>query len=179
MLGFMRWFCLLLLAVPPVLAGGEIYRWVDEDGTVIYSDQPHPAAEKLDLPELLTIPAQRLPPPETEPPPGPPPYEDIAIVEPADDETIRDNAGNITVRASLTPRLRSELGHRLVLYMDGILYGEPAVSPEFNLTNVDRGSHSVAVAVVDEDGSELLRSTSVTFHLMRVSILLPASPGGN
>jgi hypothetical protein len=43
---------LLLLAVTP-LAAGELYKWVDEDGTVHFSDRkPADGAERVDLEPL-------------------------------------------------------------------------------------------------------------------------------
>lgn len=46
------------LAIAVLAAGvahGEVYRWVDEDGTVHYSDEPHEGddeAEQVDIPEV-------------------------------------------------------------------------------------------------------------------------------
>ena len=48
----------LLLAAS--LALPQAYRWVDEDGVVHYSDQPHPGAEEV---ELERAPAINMPAP--------------------------------------------------------------------------------------------------------------------
>ena len=42
-------FTLLLLVCSLAVAATTVYRWVDEDGVVHYSDQPHPNAEKLQV----------------------------------------------------------------------------------------------------------------------------------
>jgi chaperonin cofactor prefoldin len=51
---------LLSLALP---ARGEMYKYVDEKGRVTYSNKPIKGGHKVDLPELSTMPAPRLPPP--------------------------------------------------------------------------------------------------------------------
>ncbi len=46
---------LLLAVLVAPLAQAEVYRWVDEDGTVHYSDEPHEGgdkAEQVDVPEV-------------------------------------------------------------------------------------------------------------------------------
>lgn len=56
----MRIFLLLcsgfLLALPVY---AEIYKQVDENGRVTYSNQPMKGAKKVDLPELSTVPGQK------------------------------------------------------------------------------------------------------------------------
>ena len=53
---FLIFGCGLLAAVPAL---GEIYKQVDENGRVTYSNQPTKGAKKLDLPELSTLPTQK------------------------------------------------------------------------------------------------------------------------
>lgn len=48
--------CGFLLALP---AQAEIYKHVDENGRVTYTNQPMKGAKKVDLPELSTIPGQK------------------------------------------------------------------------------------------------------------------------
>ena len=57
--------------------------------------------------------------------------------------------------------------------MDGQPIGQGA-STSATLTNVDRGSHTIAAAVVDADGNQVAKADPVTFTLHRVSKLLPA-----
>ena len=51
--------------------------------------------------------------------------------------------------------------------------GEPSTSTSFSFTNVDRGTHTLAVAVVDGDGKELIRSATTTFHMLRAAVGAP------
>jgi hypothetical protein len=159
---------LVLLTTTPVLA--DVYRTVDEDGNVIFTDQPSPGAERIEIRKIPTIeaPPPRLLEEEAQAPalPEPPGYSKLEITFPVDDTSVRDNAGNVTVNVSLEPALSPN--DKLVLYMDGAKAQEGA-SPQFSLANVDRGIHSLSVAVVDKDGSELKRSNTVSFTLHRIS----------
>ncbi len=65
----------------------------------------------------------------------------------AEDETIRDNAGNVQIEAAITPPLRSD--HRLLLVLDGTPTEVEAVNGVFELSNVDRGTHTAGARAVD------------------------------
>jgi len=173
----MRIFLLLLILLPAIPLMAEVYRSVDEDGNVTFSDEPTPGAEWIEIRELPTIktPPPRLLEEETGAavPTSPLEYSKLEITFPVDDTSVRDNAGNVTVNVSLEPALNPD--DRLVLYMDGVKAQEGA-SPQFSLANVDRGTHSLSVAVVDKDGKELKRSNTVSFTLLRHSVQHPQPP---
>ena len=100
-------------------------------------------------------------------------YQKLEIISPADDETVRENAGNVNVTVGLIPNLRVDLGHRLVLFVDGPQrFQAVSTSPQFQFTNLDRGTYTLRAAVVDPKGKEIASSKPSTFHLLRVSILL-------
>lgn len=163
-------FCLLLPVLAP--AHADIYRSVDKDGNVVFSDQPSEGAKKIEVQDAQTI---KLPPAgkfKYQPPATPPAprYTGVAVVQPADDQPVRQNDGNITVQVSVTPALKS--GDVVSLLMDGKeVASGPATS--FTLKNVDRGSHTLQARVQGSDGKVWSSSTSVTFHLLRHSIIKP------
>lgn len=173
---FMRLFIYTVLITFAAAASADVYRSVDEDGNIIYSDTPSEGAEKIDLREAQTVESQpgtesfQYEPPESDPPPR---YKEVAITSPQNDESIRANSGNITIRMSVNPSLRP--GDSLVLTMDGkeIASGR---STSVSLENVDRGTHSLSARVVGRDGKSLVSSDPVKFHLMRHSIQHP-KPG--
>ncbi len=86
------------------------------------------------------------------------------VVSPAMDAPLRDNTGNVNVQISVEPFLLS--GHRLRLLMDGVSVGE-ATSPNFFLPNVDRGTHTLVVEVIDPEGAVLQSAAASTFHMQR------------
>jgi len=173
MLDCMRWaFAFLLPLVLAVACGADVYKWVDEDGNTIYSDEPHPEAEKL---ENVEIPVVDFPEPAAPPRAREaerkerraPEYRAIRVTSPSQDATVRNTPGNVSVTVAVEPVLQNAYGHRIALYLAGALQGEPGRRTSFQLQNVDRGTHTVSAAVLDADGKKLISSQPVTFHLHR------------
>lgn len=164
----MRQIALLLIALAtlPAQAKDEIYRWVDKDGVIHYGARP-PAkdAKPAALPELqiykpsasaAKAQSAAAPPPVAE-------ALELRITAPVADETFRDADGLIPVNALLTPALPAGGGY--VFYLDGVSQNpKPWSSSTYVLTGVERGEHTVSVAVVDKTGRELKRSAAVSFH---------------
>ncbi len=158
-------FCLFLA----VAATAEVYRSVDRDGTVVFTDKPSPDAELIEVDELQTI----KPPPAGDfkytPPPEKPKarYTEVSITSPQHDAAIRDNGGNVTVNIVTKPRLQGS--DNLVLYLDGKknMLGK-ATAKAFS--GLDRGSHQLRAVIKDADDRIQLSSSSVTFHLLRRSV---------
>lgn len=147
----------------PVMAG-DIYRYVDEDGRVHYTDEPPPQygsqAEQLDLGGVQTYDAARVP--QTPEPPtrsdssaAPLRYEVVEMLRPRPEETIRDPSHTLTVSVRLTPPLRTKQGHSLQYFVDGKPSGGPTTSTSRTLTEVFRGTHSVQVVVLDKSGRQV------------------------
>ena len=173
----------IIIAAGTLLAGNvsaAVYKTVDEQGNVIYTDEPAGNGEPIKLPPLSTV-----PPPNYQPstPAGSSSnvaaagqYEKLAIITPSQDETVRDNTGNINVRVAIKPNLNKAAGHRLQYFLDGQKEGEPSSSDQAVYTNVDRGAHTVEVAVVDTAGKVLQRSPGSRFYLHRQSTNFPKGP---
>lgn len=158
-----------------------VYKSVDAQGNVVYTDEPSGDAKPLKLPPLSTIPAPSYKsstqsPAELEQS-AVVDYQQISIVSPTQDATLRDNTGAIPVNVVLEPELNSAAGHRFTYYLDGQAQGKPTESAQISLENVHRGSRTVAAAVVDSSGQELIRSSPVQFHLHRQSLKFPRGPG--
>ncbi len=190
----MRILLLLLTYFIVLPVAAEVYRTVDENGNVIFTDKPSPGAVEVEIKEIKTVepPAPETPAPETpatempseEAGEQPSPeqsefagYTKLEITNPVNDTVVRDNAGNVTISVSLEPALNIDAGDQLVLYMDGARASAGTVNT-FNLLNVDRGTHSFSVAVVNEAGEELMRSAPVSFTLLRHSSLQSSSTVG-
>lgn len=152
-------------------ASADVYRSVDESGNIIYSDKPSPDAEKIHIDEVQTIEAPDTDPFEYTPADssaGTSIYTKLAIVSPEDGATIRSNSGELTISSVSEPALDTAAGHQLVLVMDG---NDVATGgPQFGLENVDRGTHSVSVAIKDENGAVVIQSNPVTFTIQRFAV---------
>ena len=146
----------------------SIYKHVDADGNVSYSDSPpNAAAETLEMEPLGTIsmpkPAKFTPTKATA---APIKYESIAITSPAADTTYQNLSEPIQVSAQLSPSLQS--GHTLALMMDGrVLSNSLATQVE----NLERGSHVFTAQVQDANGRVLISSAPVTVQVHRNSII--------
>lgn len=96
------------------------------------------------------------------------------IVRPKNAETIHDNTGAVLVEVSLRPALAVRAGHRLRVLLDDAMRPEEWTAAHFSLQEVDRGTHTLQVIVVDGDGNRLAVSAPVEFHMWRASRLFPA-----
>lgn len=173
---------LFLLAPTPSGAGAadKIYKRVLPDGSVVFTDEPSPDAEVVELPPLQTIPAPPLAiVPETTAEKKPPPidYDWLRITFPADDMPVRENSGRLEVTVEMDPPLQRGAGHRLVLKLDGRIVASILTGNRFVLENVDRGTHELVAEIQDPQGRPLKTSPPVTFHMLRVSRLLPPRAG--
>lgn len=164
---------LFLLLALPVL--GAVYMEKDAEGNVIFTDRPNSEKAKpveVSPPSVYQAPALPAPPPKPKPEkPRETRYESLAITSPADDEAVRANDGRLSVSVSLSPKLAPK--HMLELHMDGKKVAETQGS-RFELANVDRGSHTLQVHVVDAKGRTLISSKPSTVHLLRYAIPRPS-----
>lgn len=168
-----RWIFLALIFCP-LITLATVYQGTDAQGNTIFSDQPIPGGKPVILNSVQTYqPAV----PKTEIPsatesqtsnPKQASYKSLQIVSPQNDEAIRQNEGIVVIQAQSIPNLME--GHSYVLLLDHNRAGKPQTSPTFVLTNVDRGTHSVQVQIVDSSEQVMIQSPSITFHLLRYVI---------
>jgi hypothetical protein len=161
----------LLLCVCSAYAADEVYRWIDKDGVVHYGAQPpNKDLPPAKLPEIQTysnrlgnkalpiVPAEIL-----AKPPAAPSVKEVRILAPVEDEVFRDPQGIISVSAAVLPALPTGAG--VQFYLDGaVKNAKPLTTTNMMFTGVERGEHTVVVAVVDALGKEIARSLPITFH---------------
>jgi len=179
--------CSLLLTLASAdAADSRIYRTVDEQGNVVFTDVPPKAddtSEQIVVEKPNTFDAQQAVPDAdawvVESPGGDEEalfsYDNLAVTSPSNDESVRENAGNVTIIATVKPQLRP--GHVVRLMMDGSLVQEGRKTT-FPMTNVDRGTHVVKLAIVDDEGRVLQESEDSTFHMLRYAIKPTPRPAG-
>ncbi|HEX7037611.1 MAG TPA: DUF4124 domain-containing protein [Pseudomonadales bacterium] len=184
----------LVLAAGALAAESRIYRTVDENGNVVFTDVP-PADGRAGRTVELGPGNTFTPPPtaasegrsleswlgresdEDETEGAAIRYRSLRVAGPPHDQALRDNAGNVTVTAEVDPELAPS--HVIQLYLDGALQ-QTGHTTRFELTNVDRGTHQVELRIVDASGNTLATSEPSVFHLQRRSVLLqPAKRSGN
>jgi hypothetical protein len=163
---------LLVLLAAPALAGQTVWKWVDEKGVTHYSDQPIPGAQRVEITTTKagTVTAGQPLSSDDITRPQFPGYR-LAVVRPANDETIVNTAGTVDVRLSIEPSLQP--GHALYLYLDGKIVPDfPGNALQYTLRDVPRGTHSIGAVVQDNRGVRV-QETFASFTVRQESIANP------
>jgi hypothetical protein len=172
----MNKFIVVLLALIASASYAEIYRHVDEDGNVVYSDQPSKNSEQLILPELPTYTPDndgsdfKLTEPEDEVDVAPPISYQLTVTQPEPNQSFYDDSGTVNVSVDLTPPLDSAKNHGIIFTLDGHTSSDIQTQTEYSFTGVERGSHILVVSIVDRAGHTLKKSKSLLFHLHKHAI---------
>jgi hypothetical protein len=177
----MRMFLILAgLALSLAAEPQEIYRWVDRNGQVHYSDQPGaPNAERVILVDPNTYASE--PSFGDAAPNGAEPdvveetatYTSLAIVQPTPDQVFFGADATVVVAVELDANLRSD--HSLVFFVNG--NRRPAAGGlGLELTGLERGTYFLRASVLDQNGTPVISSQQTTFHVRQPSINSPQSP---
>ena len=159
------------------------YTWVDENGVVHFSDTPNKGAKTIALPNLeASAPAPEVESTESLAPQTTPSTASqnkpekttekplllqLSMLTPKHNETIRSNRGIINIQLETNRKLG--IGEQLQLLLDGKPYGAPQSHIVWQLNNIDRGTHTLAVHA--KRSGKLIASTSpITVHLHRASV---------
>jgi hypothetical protein len=158
---------LILTLLITGLAQAGVYKYINKQGKVSYSDTPVEGAEKVTVPPVMTYQAVKpiTPEPvqeevEKQQQLG---YQRLEITWPEEQGTVRSNQGIVSVKHILEPALQT--GHRLELIVDG------QTKDGLTVQGLERGEHQVQLRVLDTEKTELLTSPSVTFYLQHQSKL--------
>jgi hypothetical protein len=152
-----------------------VYKWVDAQGVVHFSDQPHPQAQELNVQpkNLVSTPEAAASTSTGSTPAGPsaPPYR-CDLIRPENDEVFL-NTTSISTRVQIDPQLSA--GDQIAIAIDGKrVLNQPTRGTEFVIQDIERGTHTIMIAVYDSSGKEQLCTTStVTFHVRQPSVQAP------
>ncbi len=180
--GMIRAAFLLVFLLLPLVAfpQGEIYKVVDKDGNVTFTDQrPSSDAKPVDLPPLsvietdsVTAPATAANDPALEEPQAPTlrqlrkQFSDFRITSPQPEETFWGTANMVMVSWGGSEAVPQEM--KVVLFVDG----EPKeVLPSGSTTiQFDRGEHSVYAELLDDRRRKIMTTETVTFFVKQHSV---------
>lgn len=172
---------MLLLALSPLAFGaeeesGKIFRTTDENGQPVFSDQGSDTSDEVELNEPTMFPGrdfsrryQEFNPdkPEEEAPPFK--YARLEVTSPSNNEAIRSNPGDVTIRFVVEPA--PPRGHTVHLVMDGEILQPVRAPSEIALNNVDRGTHQVHLRAINSETKEVVQEgETVSFTILRHSI---------
>lgn len=155
-------------------ANAEVYRQVDAQGNVTFSDEPSAGAEAIQVKPVTTITLPKMQdleqlnkPPEQE-------QEDavfydlVQIVYPQNNQALHGGSGNVEFRLTSNPQLRD--GHKYEVTVDGQPVGQNT-SSTILVQHIDRGTHQAGVNIVDRNGVQIGSGTGITFTVHRPSRL--------
>ncbi|PXX89298.1 DUF4124 domain-containing protein [Marinobacter vulgaris] len=154
----------------------EVYRQVDAQGNVTYTDEPTEGtdAEVVDVKPVTTV---TLPKPEVVREPERlreqveqegATYESVTFVAPDDEEAFYSGSGDVEFQVTSSPSLRDN--HKYEVTLDGQPVGQ-SQSDTVMVRNIYRGTHEAGVSIVDSDGVTIKSGETITFTVHRPSVL--------
>ncbi|WP_309045819.1 DUF4124 domain-containing protein [Marinobacter sediminicola] len=162
---------LMLLISGQVTA--EVYRNVDAQGNVTFSDEPSKGAEKVKVKPVTTI---TLPKPQNvqetdklreEVKREGSIYESVSFTYPENDQAFHSGNGDVQFEMSSSPGLAS--GHKYEVTLDGQPVGQSA-SGSVTVRNVFRGTHEAGIHIVDRNGVQIKTGSPIRFTIHRPSL---------
>ena len=170
------WLALSLLTALSVQAA-VIYRWVDPDGVVHYSDQESPGAERIvtSAPNTAAAGARAATPSQAprKPAGSSLSYAEFTITSPQAEQTFFGE-DPIGVHLSLSPGLKT--GHSIAWHVNGRQLDDQTDAVSFVMPRLERGTYSVMATITDQQTGDSQSSNSVTFFVRQPSSLAPQSP---
>lgn len=170
------WCALLLLLCCSGIAVAQapIYKSVDENGNVVFSDEPPtPDAEPYDVPELSVIGTVKANPRRATAGRDNQSDSDSAIrrpdfsfVAPAADETFWGTAASLDVVFAVNPPMRQ--GMRIIVYIDNAQVSEMR-STRTTINAIDRGTHEIRAELIDQSGNVIAKAGPQQFFMKQFS----------
>lgn len=181
----MRFFLLLILSLGFISlnASAEIYRSVDKNGVVSYSDQPDATSKKVELPaaNITSAPVQPaklngsaniasdINALEGKVKEEKKPYSTFALTSPKDQDSIF-NSPEISASTQIVPDLQA--GDKIQFFLDGAPVNDPSTETSVTIPKVRdgkevlvRGAHTLSAKILSKDGEVINSTPDVTFFL--------------
>ena len=158
------------------ITSAEIYKTVDKNGRVTYTDVPpeNTSAKPVELKSINSIPAPPAVPSDPAPaPPAAPVEYQVNIVAPENGKTLMPNERSVDVSVGVSPGLQN--GTRLAYKVDGnTIYTGTELS--YTIVEPPRGEHKLTFNVETEDGKSLAQSDAITLYVMRPVVKQNVAP---
>ena len=161
----------VILLASPVAA--EVYRNVDAEGNVTFSDEPSEGSEAVQVKPVTTV---TLPKPQNvreteklreEVKREGSVYESVTFAYPENNQAFHSGSGDIQFEVRSTPGLQT--GHKYEVTLDGQPVGQSA-SGSVTVRSVFRGTHNARVHIVDENGVQVKTGPEISFTVHRPAI---------
>jgi len=163
--------CVLLVSTTCSLLHAEpIYKHVDAQGNVTYSDSPMGSDDQaITLPPVNT---QNMSEGDSGRGYDTAPVADeidyqMFIDLPENDSSIPPGQTSVVVSGHLDPA--AEFPAEFALVYDGQVI-QTSGTPQFSIPQLFRGSHSISIQVIDDQGVTIANSSTVTIHVVRPTV---------
>jgi len=160
--------CISTISYAALINSGVVYKTVHEDGTITYSDQASPGAVKV----VLDVPTSTI---KSNVQPTNMPVQTttkqkvnyvVSILSPQQEATIRNNLGEISIGASIEPKV----GGFFQLHINAQVH--ESATGMFRLDNMDRGTYQYSVKFIDNSGKVIASSEERKLYLHQASALI-------
>jgi len=146
----------------------DVYKYVDENGNIYYSDKkPSTDIAEEDLSQLTVIKSSNLNPKSTwkrtdhKKQQAASEFENFAIASPSDGSIFRIKNGNMLVMVNLEQELSSK--YRIKFYLDSMPRGKVKSSTQL-IADVTEGPHNLYAEIVDAKTRKVIKTTpKITF----------------
>ena len=175
----LRFFEIILgLFLLPCLCFSQVYRWIDDDGVVHFSDKPNDNAELIYLLETpknqssKVLPKNQIKPSDSNQNDHNKiqAYDSIRIINPSPEETLWNIEGVLSVELSVVPELFEN--DMISVFLDGknVLKTN---NLRFSLKNVWRGLHNIQIEIINKSGGVVMRTAPNRFYVQQNRIISP------
>ncbi|MFT6301616.1 MAG: hypothetical protein ACI9XK_003887 [Granulosicoccus sp.] len=170
----------LLVGQPAFAAGGDVYKTVDEDGTITFTDKRKSnstAVAPIEL-NILAAPLPALNGQSTdigtdegsEPAdPSPITVNSVKITSPQNEQTLINPRGSILIGIKTGPENGMPDGYTAEIKMNGKVVSSGG-GTLLSMPVPDRGTHTIAAIILDSVGTVQASSQTVTFHVMKTFV---------
>ena len=165
---------LLVVTLLPLIVSAELYKGLNAEGNVVYSDTSFKDAE-IFIPAFLTITnapkvkrknIKEITKEETA---AAFKYTDFDIISPIDNQTIW-NQPELTVSLQLKPGLNIDEGHTVWLMMNGKTMVKNSQNMSIQIGRAERGAHQLQAHVKDTDGKTVASSRAIIVHIKQTTV---------
>ena len=171
-----KYSLLVMLILYSLVSAEVVYKKVEKDGSISYSDEEMPDSEKVYIPEdnqnqgiggqaTGYSPSSGSNNKKASPPL--PTYTSLVIASPANETTVLPDQMTLAVSVSVLPGLVD--GDQVAILLDG---KEVSLGTELShtLDNLYRGTHTLTAKVINSSGKTMINAAPVVFYVRRTIV---------
>jgi len=164
---------LILTLIGSCSATAALYKGLDSEGNVVYSDTPFEDAENFTPPPISVMDVPKVKADEKaaeDEKPAEFKYISFDIISPANKQTIRDDP-DVTVSLKLKPGLNTQENHNIWMLVDGKPVVKNTQSLTIQLGRLDRGAHQLQAQIRNNEGAIIVRTRPTVVFIHKTSAL--------